>query len=389
MSWWRSALVLSLMAGALGVLFVYSGLPPELVAQTASARFLKSGIYAVGDIDYRLIDATRPTAANGDFAGLQHREYDTRVWFPRVENKQVAPGVHPLVVYSHGFSSSKMAGEYIASFLARQGYIVVAADYPLTRLGAPGGALVTDVVNQPADVSFLIDTLLGWDIDPDSPFFERIDAGRIGVVGVSLGGLTSTLLAFHPRWRDQRVKLAVSIAGPSSMFEARFFQASPLPFMPLPFMMVASTGDALVDYDSNAAPIPDKIPGATLVSINNGSHLGYSGLSRYLRWLRNPDAVACRYIERQLARQPIQDGWYPLIGSPEEGAVANGELARCASELPEVINPVLQQWITTLAVYSFIQQRFARTAVEIAAAKHYLYNILPREFPGVVVDDAD
>ena len=380
MSWWRSALVLSLIVGTLGVLFVYSGLPPEPAVQSASARFLKSGIYAAGDIDYRLIDTSRPTAANGDFGGLAHREYDTRVWFPRVENKQVAPGAHPLVVYSHGFASGKIAGAYLASFLARQGYIVVAADYPLTRMGAPGGARVADVVNQPADVSFLIDTLLGWDADPDSPFYKRVDAGRIGVVGVSLGGLTSTLVAFHPRWRDQRVKLAISIAGPSAMFEERFFQASPLPFM-----MVASTDDALVDYERHAAPILDKITGATLLSISNGSHMGYSGLSRYLRWLRNPDAVACRYIERQLARQPLQDSWYPLLGSPEEGVVANGEPAPCAADLPAVINPVLQQWITTLAVYSFIQQRFARTAVEIAAAKHYLYDILPRDFPGVVV----
>ena len=202
MIWWRSAAVVGLVVGTLGVLFVYSGLPPELDPRTTSARFLNSGIYTVGDIDYRLIDSSRATANNGDFAGLTHRELDTRVWFPRVENKQLAPGRHPLLVYSHGFSSTKMGGAYLANYLARQGYIVVAADYPLTRMGAPGGSQIMDVVNQPGDISFLIDTLLAWDIDPDSPFFERIDAQRIGVFGISLGGLTSTLVAYHPRWRD-------------------------------------------------------------------------------------------------------------------------------------------------------------------------------------------
>ena len=380
MSWWRSALVVGLVVGALGVLFVYSGLPQELESRTTSARFLNSGIYAVGDIDYRLIDSSRATASNGDFAGLEHREFDTRVWFPRVEDKQLAPGRHPLLVYSHGFSSTKMGGAYLANYLARQGYIVVAADYPLTRMGAPGGSQVMDVVNQPGDISFLIDTLLAWDIDPDSPFFDRIDAQRVGVVGISLGGLTSTLAAYHPRWRDPRIKLAVSIAGPSSMLAEGFFKASAVPFM-----MVASRGDTLVHYASNAAPIPDKIPGARLVTISNGSHLGYSGLSRYLRWLRNPDTLACRYVERQLARRPLPPGWTLLIGTAEEGVVDNGDLAPCKGELPEVMNPVMQQWITTLAVYNFIQQRFALTAVEIAAAKQYLDEILPREFPGVVV----
>ena len=150
-------------------------------------------------------------------------------------------------------------------------------------------------------------------------------------------------------------------------------------------MMLASGGDTVVDYATNAVPIQDKIPGARLVTLRDGSHLGYSGLSRYIRWLRNPDTVACRYIDRQLAQRPLPQGWTLLIGTPEEGVVENGELAPCAGELPQVMNPVMQQWITTLAVYSFIQQRFALTAVEIAAARQYLDEILPREFPGVVV----
>lgn len=384
MVWWRSALVVILVIGALALLFLYTGLPPEPDRRSISGRLLKSGIYRVGAIDYRLIDTERATAANGDFAGLRHRELDTRVWYPEVEDGEVAPGRHPLVVYSHGYSSSKIGGSYLADYLARQGYIVVAADFPLTRAGAPGGPTLKDLANQPGDISFLIDTLLAWNDDPDSPLYERIDAERIAAMGISLGGLTSTLVVFHPRWRDPRVSVAISIAGPSSMLEAGFFRDADAPFL-----MIGGTEDVIVNYADNAASIPDRVPGATLVSIEGASHTGFSGMARYLRWLDNPDGPVCKFVTRQLARQPLEQGWYALVGTPQEGVIANGDLPRCPEQLPVVINPVVQQWITTLAVFNFLQQYFALTGVEIAAAQNYLYQVLPREFAEVTVSGFD
>ena len=223
MSGWRIALLLGLLVGLLFTVFIYSGLPGEPRAQSASSRLLHSGIYAVGDIDYHLVDTSRPTAANGDFAGLDHRELDIRVWFPKVEQGRVAPGRHPLLVYSHGFAANKLSGAYLATYMARQGYLVVAADYPLTRFLAPGGANFSDVVNQPGDISFLLDTLLAWDGDPDSPFFERVDAERIAAMGISLGGLTSTLAAYHPQWRDDRLRAGDFDSGTKLDVEFRVF----------------------------------------------------------------------------------------------------------------------------------------------------------------------
>ena len=42
-------------------------------------------------------------------------------------------------------------------------------------------------------------------------------------MGLSLGGLTSTLLGFHPKWRDNRIGAVVSIAGPTAMLGEDFF----------------------------------------------------------------------------------------------------------------------------------------------------------------------
>jgi predicted dienelactone hydrolase len=103
-----------------------------------------------------------------------------------------------LVTYSHGFMSFRSNGAYLAKHLASHGYLVAAANFPLTHFGTAGGPQFRDVLNQPGDVSFLIDTLLAWSDDPDSRFAGQIDRQRIGAVRLSLGGMTTMLLAFHP-----------------------------------------------------------------------------------------------------------------------------------------------------------------------------------------------
>jgi len=139
---------------------------------------------------------------------------------------------------------------------------------------APGGANVFDVVNQPGDVSFLIDTLLAWSGDPENDFHQRIDAARIGIAGTSLGGMTTELTAYHPRLRDPRVKAAVSIAGPLQLFGRAFFAESTLPFM-----MVAGDIDAMVPYEQNARPVLERVNNAWLVSLEPRGRLPH-GLCR-------------------------------------------------------------------------------------------------------------
>ena len=107
--------------------------------------------------------------------------------------------------------STRSEAERNAEHLASHGYVVIAADYPLSNFRAPGGPIVTDAVNQPGDVSFLIDTVTGWSAD-QRPFRGEIDPERIGAAGLSLGGFTTTVATFHPTRRDPRISAAVSIA---------------------------------------------------------------------------------------------------------------------------------------------------------------------------------
>lgn len=370
----------TIFIGTLSALFFFSGLPAPLPEQSPSAYLLGQLIYDVGSVDFPLVDDSRPTASNGEFEGLDHRPLETTAWFPMIENQQVAPGLHPVVIYAHGFSSGKIGGKYMAEYLAAQGYIVIAPDFPLTHMSAPGGSLAQDVINQPADISFLIDKLEVWNKQTSSPFYQRLDMSRLGLVGVSLGGMAAILTSHHPDYVDQRIKLLVSVAGVSSMFKPQFYQRRSLPTL-----LIASPQDALVSYEENALPMAQAIPGALLVSIEGGTHTGFSEFSRYMRWLPNPDRLSCSVVESKLGDRPVIDSWFDSLGGDAMGVRKNLRIKPCADKLPMAINPVLQHWVTQLAVYGFLQQHFGDTKTERNTAQAWLNDYLSEDFPFVSV----
>ncbi len=373
------ALLLTLVAVVLiGLLFVtFSRVPPALPAGSEAAQRLSPGAYGVKKQDYTLDDPTRPTQANGEFKGYPSRRMAVRVWYPVGENGRAAQGgPFPLVVHSHGFGSYRDEGSYLAEHLASLGYVVMAPDFPLTKMNAPGTPLVKDVVNQPGDVRFLLDTALAWSQDPAHPLHGAVDASRIGAMGISLGGLTTELALFHPRWRDERIQAAISIAGPTMMFNPTFFAANQRPFL-----MIAADQDALVDYAQNAAVIPTSVPHGALLTLAGASHTGFATAGKWMRWMRNPDALGCFIVKRNLENKPAEAPWYHLFGSPEEGIVYGAENKLCLQDpLPLALNPLQQHRITLLAVTSFFQGQFAREASERAGHQQYLQQGLARDF---------
>ncbi|MEN8162249.1 MAG: hypothetical protein ABFS41_19415, partial [Myxococcota bacterium] len=146
---WLGAITV-LLAAVLGVAWLRAA--PEPPAEgSESARRLAAGPLAVGSSDHTLVDQTRATDANGDFPGAPQRTLEATLWYPQGE-----PGPHPLLVYSHGFMSTRSENAPLAELMASHGYVVASVDYPLTNGQAPGGPNVDDAVNQPGDVSFVI-----------------------------------------------------------------------------------------------------------------------------------------------------------------------------------------------------------------------------------------
>jgi predicted dienelactone hydrolase len=342
------------------------GAPRPPLVGSESAGWLAPGPYRVASARVVFHDRAR------------RRTLVTRLWWPAQ-----ALGSAPLVVQVHGFLSSRAGGTYVARHLASHGYVVVAATHPTTTLLAPGGAKLADVVRQPGDVTFLIDRMLAR--DPRLPPVPTLDPARIAVMGHSLGGLTATLTAFHPRLRDPRIAAAISIAGPMALFEPRFFRGAAVPFL-----MIAGSADVVVDYRRNAFVALDRVPGGTLVLIGGASHAGFDHeAARLPRFVANPDVFACwilaRTVDLDVAVATVRG-----LFRADDGIDLERMATPCLEKPPRlVMRPAQQQMITTLAVTAFLESRFASEQTAPTRARRYLTTMLPREVDDVSVATAD
>ena len=367
-------LVVALLLAGMALVYAPQGFPEgSETGQRAALRY-----YSVHNESITLRDDTRGTQANKDVPAKSGRELAGLVFFPDFESAQKQQ--LPLVIYSHGFSSSHKGGEYLGRYLAGLGFVVAMVDFPLTNMYAQGGPFVKDVVNQPADVSFLIDTLLERSGRQDDVLSGLIDPERIGVMGVSLGGFTSTLLAYHPTMRDLRIDAAISIAGPSSLFTERFFVSRSVPFM-----MIGGTYDVLVPYETNAAPIQAKSPDAWLLSIEGGSHTAFSGPTAAFRFLDNVDVIGCWAVLRN-TEGDLDESWYHLLGDESIGIDQQDRPVLCEDPVPEnAMNVVQQQWITQVAVGAFFEMTLSSDAQKQSVARDFLANTFASEIAEVQV----
>jgi fermentation-respiration switch protein FrsA (DUF1100 family) len=95
---------------------------------------------------------------------------------------------------------------------ADAGLVVAAPAFPLTNSHVPQ-TVIGDVASQTDDVRFVIDQVLELAKSPDSELHGAIDAGRIGVGGLSLGSAAAYALGFDPAKRDARVAAVIILDG--------------------------------------------------------------------------------------------------------------------------------------------------------------------------------
>ena len=344
--------------------------PQAPAAGSVSAQWLQPGPYATATLDTVFIDQSRATPANRDYAGAAERTLATTLWYPTN-----AEGAHPLVIHSHGFTSTRTDLGYAAQLLASHGYVVAAPDYPLTFGGAPGGPNSVDVINQPADVTFLIDSIIALNGDA-KPFAGSIDTARIGLMGYSLGGLTTEIATYHPTLRDTRIAAAVSIAGPTVGFTKAFFTTTDAPFL-----MIAGTLDHLINFDANAAPIPSLIDNGNLLAIEGGTHLGFGAIAEpTFRFMKHPDSLGCAAVLANLDTDPNET--ILLLGGAAEGIVPDPSAPGVCSITPDeqALHPGEQQMITSVGVLAFFESVFGADSTSREAAERALIDGLDSDF---------
>ncbi len=177
-------------------------------------------------------------------------------------------GPYPLVVMSHGFTGHPDEYAETIPMWAADGFVVAAPTFPLTNRDAPGvQENIGDVVNQPGDVSLVIDEVLAAADDPDSPLHGLVDPEAIGVVGHSLGAATTWAVSFDTATRDDRIDSTVIFAGLTMAMPGGALE--PDPGHPL-LVLHGDADDVPIELDR--APYEQAAPPKWFVTLHGAEH---------------------------------------------------------------------------------------------------------------------
>jgi dienelactone hydrolase len=224
------------------------------------------------------------------------------MWYPAAGivggggTQPVAAGVFPLVLFSHGLKSSPEAHQSITRRFAAAGFIVAAPAYPYTSSEASSYNPV-DVVNQPADGSAVITSVLTLNTTPGDPLAGHVDPARVGAAGHSGGAVTT--LGMLAGARDYRLRSAIVLAGgPGGSF------CNPAASL----LFVHGDQDHFVTYP-NAQAVYAQVPWPkAFLTVVNGDHDSYlyaatpaasavvSTMLDFLRWTLYADPAALARI---------------------------------------------------------------------------------------------
>ncbi|WP_286913473.1 MULTISPECIES: alpha/beta hydrolase family protein [unclassified Pseudomonas] len=138
-------------------------------------------------VDARPMQALAFYPAHGTPRTLRIDGYPVEV----AEEAPVALGQFPLLVLSHGNTGSPLALHYLATSLARQGFVVVAVVHPgdnasdHSRLGT-----LSNLYGRPLQISAAITAARA-----DALLAPYLNDGKVGVIGYSAGGETALILS--------------------------------------------------------------------------------------------------------------------------------------------------------------------------------------------------
>lgn len=248
-----------------------------------------AGTVSVGLTTRTWIDTSRPTPQNGSAPAQPSRTLVTDVWYPTsatspgqstIQDAPLAPGgPYPLVLFVHGSSSGRDVSTFLTIALAQAGYVVAAADFPLTSLNTPGGASDLHVSDQVGDLSFLCDQLKAAAQDPTDELNGAVDGLTYAVVGHSTGGAVAELAAFGGDdaliTHDPRVVAAVPLSGDACMFNPPFFKTRSVPIF-----AIGASNDLFVRFANSGQWVFDNTsPPHLLADLIGGQHMYYTDLT--------------------------------------------------------------------------------------------------------------
>ena len=202
-----------------------------------------------------LTDMSRSTPATAGAPVRAGRELPTFIYEPEGE------GPHPLILFAHGLNGHPEKFTQLHTAWAEAGYVIVAPTFPVSNERAPGGGDFIDLNQQPADLGFVLDQLLG----PDPPLVSTVDPNRVGVGGLSLGGATVYGFAYDDCCRDDRAQAALVLDGNELSFTPDLTTGPPL-------LLIHADPDPSLPYENAVAHFAEATVPAAFLTLHETAH---------------------------------------------------------------------------------------------------------------------
>jgi fermentation-respiration switch protein FrsA (DUF1100 family) len=199
------------------------------------------------------------------------RPLPVTVWYPGTGEPGGTPqhavkpaaGRFPIVVFSHGLGGQPDDYAPLLSRWAAAGFVVAAPAYPHTSRGAARND-VLDVLNQPADASYVLTELLALDGRSDDPLRGHLATDRVAAAGHSAGGITT--VGLFTVGRDERLDAGIVLAGSALGVGTAFTGPA------APQLFIHGRLDDVVSYAAGKAAY-DQVPWPkAMLSLPDGDH---------------------------------------------------------------------------------------------------------------------
>jgi dienelactone hydrolase len=239
--------------------------------------------------------------------------------------RKPARGPLPLIVFGPGFQQCDPPYAALLKAWASAGYVVASVNFPESDCLAGSAATESDMVNQPADMSYVITRMIALSAAPHGLFAGSLSHRQIAISGQSDGGDTVAAVAANTCCTDPRVRATAVLSGAQwPAMPGQFFTGRPAPML-----FVQGSADT-VNLPGCSAAMYHADPARERFYLNllGADHLSpYWGTGRYERiTARVTVAFFDRFVLSQRAAGPAMQRSGDIAGISEFLSHGHGHL---------------------------------------------------------------